>query len=122
MPVRIISRKALHNYIKTNPISGPALLAWASIVESQHWKQPLDIVQTFGSKAVDILGKKDNKIGTVPPERVVIDVKGNHLRVILKYQFNPNLTIPCMYIKWIGTHATYDKLCAKNEQYDVEQF
>lgn len=122
MAVRIISKKALHEYITLNATSGPALLAWASIVEVQIWTQPLDIVKTFGTKAVDILGKKDTKAATVPPERAVIDIKGNHIRIIIKYQFHPRLRTSCVYIKWIGTHAEYDKLCAKKEQYEVEQF
>ena len=66
MPVRIISKKSLHDYIKLNPNSSRALLAWARIVEDQDWKQPLDIVQTFGSGAVDILRKRDNKPATLP--------------------------------------------------------
>jgi mRNA interferase HigB len=122
MPVRIISKRSLYLYTLKNPNSSSALNAWASIVESKDWRSPLDIVETFGSKAVDILGKKDNKATTVPPERAVIDIKGNHIRVIVKYQFHPNLKTSCLYVKWIGTHAEYDKLCAKNLQYDVEQF
>lgn len=122
MAVRIISKRALHDYIRLNPKIGASLLAWASILEAQTWTQPLDIVETFGSKAVDILGKKNTRATTVPPERAVIDIKGNHIRVIVKYQFHPKLKDACVYIKWIGTHAEYDKLCAKKEQYEVEQF
>lgn len=122
MAVHIVSTKSIHEYIKTDPRNGPALLAWAALVEKETWTQPLDIVQSFGAKAVDILGKKDAKSETVPPNRVVINVKGNHLRVIAKYQFHKKLKVARLYIKWIGTHAEYDKLCTKNQQYDVDQF
>lgn len=96
--------------------------AWITLVESQHWEKPSDMALTFGEKATDILGKKDAKASTVPPERVVIDVKGNHIRVIAKYQFHPLLKDARLYIKWIGSHAEYSKLCKKKLQYDIDQF
>jgi mRNA interferase HigB len=122
MAVHIISKKSIHEYIKSNPKNGLAMEAWIALVESQTWSTPIDIVNSFGEKAVDILGKKDKKAGTVPPERVVLDVKGNHIRVIAKYVFHPKLKTARLYIKWIGSHADYSKLCGKNLQYDIDQF
>jgi mRNA interferase HigB len=122
MPVHIISKKHLFEFIKSHPANGQALRSWIEIVESQDWKVPQDIAETFGAKAVDILGKKDKKPTTVSPERAVIDIKGNHIRLIVKYQFHPKLNMSRIYIKWIGSHVEYDKLCAKKKQYEVEQF
>lgn len=87
-----------------------SLKAWISIVEDKNtqWLIPQDIVQTFGALSVDII--KNN--------RVVIDVKGNKIRIIAKYQF-PSARL---YIKWIGTHAEYNKLCKNNQQYDIDIF
>jgi mRNA interferase HigB len=122
MAVHIISTQSIHEYIKTDPKNGPALLAWVSMIQKETWNSPLDIVQSLGVKTVDILGKKDTKPETVPPNRVVINVKGNHIRVIAKYQFHSKLRVTRLYIKWIGLHAEYTKLCAKNLQYEVDQF
>lgn len=122
MAVHIVSKKSVSEYITKDPKNGPALRAWISYVESQTWESPLDIVRSFGAKSVDILGKKDTKTATSTPNRVVIDVKGNHLRIIGKYQIHGKLKATRLYIKWIGTHAEYDKICSRNEQYEVDQF
>ncbi|GAA0537260.1 type II toxin-antitoxin system HigB family toxin [Chitinophaga japonensis] len=116
--VHVIKRKSISDYVKQNANAANGLWAWLALVEASTWEKPQDIVETFGAKAVDILGTWEKKV----TERVVIDVKGNHLRVILKYQFHPKLKQSRMYIKWIGTHAEYDKLCELNKQYSVEMF
>lgn len=118
----IVKLKSIYIYIRDNPKAKSALEAWVSVVGSCDWKNPQDIVETFGSKAVDILGKKDKKASSLSPERVVIDIKGNHIRVIAKYQFHEKLKKARLYIKWIGSHVEYDKLCSQNKQYEVEMF
>ena len=118
----IILPQSINEFIKKTPNFAKALEAWVTIVKSCNWKTPLDIVKTFGEKAIDILGKKDAKTDTVACERAVIDIKGNHLRVIIKYQFHPKLKKSRVYIKWIGTHAEYSELCDDKKQYDIEMF
>lgn len=107
---RIISVKHIKEFMDKHSQYAASLEAWISVVEDKDilWENPQDIVETFGAKAVDII-KND---------RVVIDVKGNKIRIITKYQF-PNARL---YIKWIGTHAQYDKLCKHNRQYDIDLF
>jgi len=46
----------------------------------------------------------------------VIDVAGNHLRVIAFIQFAHNR----MYVKHILTHAEYDKLCNRYARGDLK--
>ena len=53
---------------------------------------------------------------------VVFDVKGNHIRIIAKYVFHENQRSTRLYIKWIGTHAKYDKLCKNNLQYTIDAY
>jgi len=107
---RIISVKHIKDFACKHPQYAEALYAWISIVEDKNtrWLNPQNIVATFGEKAVDII--KNN--------RVVIDIRGNKIRIIAKYQF-PSARL---YIKWVGTHAEYDKLCEKNKQYEIDLF
>jgi len=107
---KIKSVKNIIEFMKNHSQYAEPLKAWISIVEDKDtkWFKPQDIVETFGAKAVDII--KNN--------RVVIDVKGNKIRIIEKYQF-PSARL---YIKWIGTHAEYDKLKKNNQQYDIDLF
>lgn len=112
--VHILTIRSLHEYIEINPNVGDRLKAWIALVKSCNWEKPQDIVNAFGAKAVDILTKSCS--------RVVIDIKGNHIRIIAKYQFHPTLKMARLYIKWIGTHAEYDEICKRNLQYEIEMF
>lgn len=120
--VHIIAVKHLDDFMKANPAFSQSIAAWKTIVESCEWKKPQDIVETFGEKAIDLLGKKDKKKGTVSCNRVVFDIKGNQIRVIAKYQFHEKLKKSRLYLKWIGDHKDYSELCKDNSQYDVDMF
>ena len=74
------------------------------------WAQPGDITKTFGS--ADLLGEGSS--------RVVFNIAGNNYRMICKYHFG--VTRIHLYIKWIGTHAEYTKLCDDNKQYSVNNY
>lgn len=74
------------------------------------WAEPAEIADTFG--AADLLGNGS--------DRVVFDIAGNNYRMICKYYFG--VTKVHLYIKWIGTHAEYTKLCDKNKQYTVNSY
>lgn len=120
--IRIIAIKHLKDFIDIHSKYADGIKAWIAIVESSDWECPMDIVKTFGVKAVDLLGKKDNKPNTSSSNRVVFDIKGNQIRIIAKYQFHIKQKNGWLYIKWIGTHSEYTKLCEKNLQYDIDMF
>lgn len=119
---RVVAKKHIKDFMEKHSNYREGLEAWLSIVESSTWNKPQDIVETFGTKSTDFLGKKDTKKATKSSERVVIDVKGNHIRIIAKYQFLENMKISILYLKWIGTHAEYDKLSKNKDQYDINLF
>jgi mRNA interferase HigB len=77
------------------------------LLKQAEWETPGDMAATYGS--ADLLGKGSN--------RVVFDIAGNSYRMICKYHFG--VTRVHLYIKWIGTHAEYTKLCDNYEQYKV---
>lgn len=116
--VHIISVKHIKEFMDKNPNYSKALEAWVSIVRTCEWNKPLDMVEEFGAKAIDILPNFNG----ISSDRVVFDIKGNHLRIIAKYQFHPKLKKSRLYLCWIGTHAEYDKLCDKNKQYSINMF
>ena len=67
---------------------------------------------TFGAKPTDLI-KND---------RVVINIKGNHIRLIAKYRFHIKLIKTRLYIKWIGSHSGYDKLLKSGEQHTIDLY
>jgi mRNA interferase HigB len=116
--VEIVSEKHIKEFAVNHAQHAESLYAWISIVKNCSWEKPIDILGDFNS--TDILPKKDNN--SKSPERAVFDVKGNNIRIIIKYQFFPRLKKCKLYLKWIGTHAEYTKLCKKKLQYEIDLF
>jgi mRNA interferase HigB len=83
---------------------------WFSILRRADWNEPKEIVSTFNS--ADILGKGS--------ERVVFNIGGNHYRLICKYHFGKMKVH--LFVKWIGTHAEYSKLCNDGKQYEISLY
>lgn len=110
MKVRLIKRKSIENFAKQNARSRSSFKIWLTLQKMADWAEPTDITATFGS--ADLLGNGS--------DRVVFDIAGNHYRLICKYHFG--VTRVHLYIKWIGTHAEYTKLCENNKQYTVSIF
>jgi mRNA interferase HigB len=110
MKIRLIKEKTVYIYAASNAGSKSSLRSWLTKLENADWNEPGDIGQTFAS--ADLLGNGSN--------RVVFDIGGNSYRIICKYWFT--MTRVHLYIKWLGTHAEYTKLCNQNLQYTVEDY
>ena len=110
MIVRLIKKKTIEDFALQNANSRSSFKLWLSIIKLADWEIPEDITATFSS--ADLLGNGSN--------RVVFDIGGNNYRMICKYHFSK--TLVHLYIKWIGSHSEYDKLCDKNKQYTIDIF
>jgi mRNA interferase HigB len=94
--MRIIARKTLRDFYEQLADSKTALEAWFHEVLAARWKGPQEIKARYPS--ADIL----------PDNRVVINIKGNSYRLIVKIHYNTDI----VFIRFIGTHAEYDKIDA----------
>ena len=74
---------------------GP-LKAWLAEARSAQWNSPHDVKNQYASAS--ILGNK----------RVVFNIKGNDYRLIVAIAYQ----MQYVYVKFIGTHAEYDKVNA----------
>ena len=92
--MRIFTEKTLKDYIEKHPASRTALQDWVEKVKRAEWHSFADIKATFNS--VDAVGNG----------RYVFDIKGNDYRLIAIIRFTPQF----VYIRFIGTHAEYDKI------------
>lgn len=110
MKARLIKRKSIEDFALQNAGSRSSFRIWLTFLKNADWIEPGDISATFGS--ADLLGNSSN--------RVVFNVAGNNYRMICKYHFG--ITRVHLYIKWIGTHAGYTKLCDDNKQYTVDLY
>lgn len=94
--MRVISRKTLREFWIRHADSEQALKAWFFEVQSAKWTSP-STIKTFYPTA-SILS--DN--------RVVFRIRGNAYRIIVKVNYDYGL----IYIRFVGTHAEYDKIDA----------
>jgi len=108
MKVHLIKKQSSESYILKNARSRASFEIWLSIAGRADWKEPNDIISTFNT--ADILGKGS--------ERVVFNIGGNNYRLIGKYHFG-NMKVH-LFVKWIGTHAEYSKLCNEGKQFDID--
>ena len=92
----IVSRKAIHEYASTKSQATEALNEWYLKTKAADWGNLTDIKNTFNS--VDYVGN----------DNYVFNIKGNQYRLIARIIF----PVRTLYIRFIGTHAEYDKIDA----------
>ncbi len=110
MRVHLIKRQTIEDYAEQNARSRSSFRIWLAATRFADWNEPGDIQRTFAS--ADLLGKSSS--------RVVFDIGGNNYRMICKYFFGEKEIH--LFVCWIGTHADYDTLCKKNEQYKISKY
>lgn len=95
--MHVISRPKLINFWEKHKDSENQLRVWFSKVRKAQWRNINELKKDFPT--ADYIG--DN--------RVVFDIKGNKYRIIVLAFFDGQK----IYIRFVGTHAEYDKINAK---------
>jgi len=100
--MHLIAKRTLIQFYEKYPAAKQQLLAWAAFVEKAEWEKPGDVVEALPK--TDVINSK----------QVIFNIKGNDYRLIadIEYRFRK------VFIVWIGTHAQYDKINAKNVKYN----
>ncbi len=110
MKLHLIKKQKIEDYVEKNTQSRSAFKIWLSIINQVDWNIPRDITSTFNS--ADLIGKDSDS--------VVFNIGGNKYRMIYKYHFGMNMVH--LFIKWIGTHAEYTKLCNEGKQFNINDY
>ena len=92
--MRIFTEQRLKEYVEKHPESKVAFQDWVSIVKKSKWTCFADIKKTYNT--ADYVGN----------QRYVFNIKGNNYRLVVVIKF----AIQFVYIRFIGTHAEYDKI------------
>lgn len=97
--MRIVSERTLREYWEKHPEVRGALEAWRFFVKQAKWKRPEDVQKDYGDDVI------------LPDNRAVFNIKGNQYRIVVRF----NYSAQAVYIRFIGTHAEYDKIDAVRE-------
>lgn len=94
--MRVIAIKSLRVFWTKHADSEQQLKAWYQEAEKATWKNSNEIKTEYPSASI----LEDN--------RICFNIKGNHYLLIVKINFMHQM----MWIRFIGTHAEYDKINA----------
>jgi mRNA interferase HigB len=94
LSMRVIAKSRLREFWEKHSDSEQALCAWYAEANSASWATPADIKAQYGSASV------------VADNRIVFNICGNKYRLVVKVHYPTGY----MYIRFIGTHADYDKV------------
>ncbi|MDP1726339.1 MAG: type II toxin-antitoxin system HigB family toxin [Bacteroidota bacterium] len=94
--MRVIARKTLREFWIVHNDCEQALKSWYDETTIARWNGPKDIKQDYPSASF------------LEGNRVVFNIKGNKYRLIVKINYKFGM----LWIRFIGTHAEYDRIDA----------
>jgi mRNA interferase HigB len=95
--LRVIAKKILRDFWERHSDSQQQLKAWFQEASKAEWKSPKDVKAEYPSASI------------LADNRIVFNIKGNNYRLIVKVNYDYQM----LWIRFIGTHAEYDKVNAK---------
>jgi mRNA interferase HigB len=94
--MRIVARSTLVAFAERHSAAKPSLTHWQTVTRAAGWASVADVQAAF-SKAKALNG-----------ERVRFEVAGGDFRMIVAFDFRRAIA----FVKFIGTHAEYDRIDA----------
>ena len=93
---RIIAKSTLRLFWEIHEDSEDYLKTWFQTTKTANWKTPKDVKKSYPSASI------------LNNNRIVFNIKGNHYRLIVKFNFQRQWA----FIRFIGTHSEYDRIDA----------
>jgi mRNA interferase HigB len=106
--MRVIARKTLTRFVeslrgnKDQKALKAALDSWFHEVREAEWRNPAELLRDYANASI------------VGSDRVVFNIKGNDYRLVVAIHYR----LQIVFIKWLGSHAAYDKIDVKTVQYE----
>jgi mRNA interferase HigB len=94
--MRIIALSKLREFWEKHPQAEVPLRAWYAEASRADWKSPTDIKAAY------------RQASFLANNRVVFNIKGNDYRLVTAVHYNRGM----MFIRFVGTHAEYDRIDA----------
>ena len=99
--MRIISKKALRKFWQDHPVAQPPLEDWYRIVRNANWQNLAEVRELYPH--ADLAGNC-----------TIFNIGGNKFRLIVKFKYRWKV----VYIRFVLTHAEYDKGDYEDDCYD----
>ena len=106
--MRIIARRTLREFVEgragheDQSALKAALDAWFDEVRKARWTSTADVKRLYRTASI------------VSAERIVFNIKGNDYRLVVAVDFEKGI----VWIKWIGTHKSYDWIDVAEVKHD----
>ena len=94
--MRVIAKKTIKNFWINYSDCEQQLKTWYQEATDSIWKSPADIKRLYPSASI------------LADNRVVFNIKGNTYRIVVRINYDYSI----IWIRFIGTHAQYDKIDA----------
>lgn len=95
--MHIIALRTLRAFWERHPRAETPLRGWYAEANRATWRTPADIKTAHRNASF------------LPNNRVVFNIKGNDYRLVVAVRY----TSTTMFIRFVGTHAEYDKIDAE---------
>ena len=95
---RIFAKRTLREFWEKHANGEQYLKTWYDTAMNSHWQNPHDVKNTYANASI------------LKDERIVFNIKGNDYRLVAKFNFDKQW----IFIRFIGTHAEYDKIDANS--------
>lgn len=97
----VIKRSTLITFWTRHPETEPSLRTWFARTKSADWASGADVIRDFP------------KAKTLGGDRARVEIAGGSYRLIVAIDYR----VRTFYVKWIGTHAAYDRIDAQTVEW-----
>ncbi|HEY5393616.1 MAG TPA: type II toxin-antitoxin system HigB family toxin [Hanamia sp.] len=94
--MNIHNKGSLIDFYVKYPDCKDTLEKWYHDVSKKIWRKPNDVIKDY------------NKVRTIRNDRAIFKINENDYRIIVELNYQKG----CIFIKFTGTHASYDKVDA----------
>jgi len=95
--MRILTFGTLQTFWSSHPLAEMPLKTWFSVTKAASWRNSAEVVDTFNTASI------------LPDDRIVFNIHGNTFRLVASINYSRST----VFVKFIGTHAEYDRINAK---------
>jgi mRNA interferase HigB len=92
--MRVFSKSTLVDFYKKHNDCKDQLLTWYKVASKANWTNFNDVKRYF------------NSVDCIKDSLLIFNIKGNSYRLVVNFNFKAQWA----FVKFIGTHADYDKM------------